>query len=177
MDRKILIAGFNSLESYGIRRLVEDRCTVRVESMWPGAQGAPRPEYDLYIVSADVFVGQVEYFMPRRQKTLVINSRFANAAFDVSGEVSVNSDLSDIEAAIDMRLKLAEDSAVGGAALSQREIEVLRLIAAGKINKEIADQLCISINTVITHRKNLSSKLGVKSASGLSLYAAMHGIV
>ncbi|MDE6753269.1 MAG: helix-turn-helix transcriptional regulator, partial [Muribaculaceae bacterium] len=50
-------------------------------------------------------------------------------------------------------------------------------IAQGKINKEIADILCISVNTVITHRKNISSKLGIKSASGLSLYAMMNGII
>lgn len=61
--------------------------------------------------------------------------------------------------------------------LSNREKEVIKLIASGKINKEIADILCISINTVITHRKNISSKLGIKSASGLSLYAMMNGLI
>ena len=43
--------------------------------------------------------------------------------------------------------------------------------------KEIADSLNISVNTVLTHRKNISSKLGIRSVSGLSLYAMMNGII
>lgn len=62
-------------------------------------------------------------------------------------------------------------------ALSDREIEVLSLVAQGKINKEIADQLCIGLTTVITHRKNIQEKLGLKSVSALTIYAVMHGYV
>ena len=61
--------------------------------------------------------------------------------------------------------------------LSDREIEVLSLIAQGKINKEIADQLNIGMTTVITHRKNIVDKLGMKSVSALTIYAVMHGYV
>ncbi len=61
--------------------------------------------------------------------------------------------------------------------LSDREIEVLSLVAQGKINKEIADQLCIGLTTVITHRKNIQEKLGLKSVSSLTIYAVMHGYV
>lgn len=61
--------------------------------------------------------------------------------------------------------------------LTSRELDVLKEIAAGKTNKEIADSLCISVNTVITHRKNVSQKLGIRSASGLSLYALMNGLI
>ncbi len=61
--------------------------------------------------------------------------------------------------------------------LSDREIEVLALVAQGKINKEIADQLCIGLTTVITHRKNIQEKLGLKSVSALTIYAVMHGYV
>lgn len=61
--------------------------------------------------------------------------------------------------------------------LTQRETMVLQLVVEGLINKEIADRLNISINTVLTHRKNISAKLGIKSVSGLSVYAIMNGIV
>ncbi|MDE6409047.1 MAG: helix-turn-helix transcriptional regulator [Muribaculaceae bacterium] len=61
--------------------------------------------------------------------------------------------------------------------LSIREKEVLKELARGKTNKEIADILSISVNTVITHRKNISTKLGIKSVSGLSLYALMNGVI
>ena len=61
--------------------------------------------------------------------------------------------------------------------LTDREIEVLSLVAQGKINKEIADQLCIGLTTVITHRKNIQEKLGLKSVSSLTIYAVMQGYV
>lgn len=61
--------------------------------------------------------------------------------------------------------------------LSDREIEVMALIAQGYINKEIADQLHIGLATVITHRKNIMDKLGFKSVSALTIYAVMHGYV
>lgn len=57
--------------------------------------------------------------------------------------------------------------------LSDREIEVLKLLTTGNINKEIADKLNISIHTVITHRKNISHKTGIKSVSGLTIYAVL----
>ena len=56
-------------------------------------------------------------------------------------------------------------------------MEVLSLIARGYINKEIADMLCISLTTVISHRKNIMDKLGIRSVSGLTIYAVMHGYV
>lgn len=61
--------------------------------------------------------------------------------------------------------------------LSAREIEVLILVTKGLINKEIADKLNISLTTVISHRKNITEKLGIKSVSGLTIYAVMNGYV
>lgn len=61
--------------------------------------------------------------------------------------------------------------------LSSRETDVLRLIAKGMLNKEIASELSISFNTVLSHRKNIVSKLGIKSVSGLTLYAYISGLV
>ena len=63
------------------------------------------------------------------------------------------------------------------AELTQREVDVLRLVAMGLINKEIADKLNISFNTVLSHRKNITSKLGIRSVSGLSVYAMMNGYI
>ncbi len=61
--------------------------------------------------------------------------------------------------------------------LSDREREVLALVAQGYINKEIADKLCIGLTTVITHRKRIQEKLGLKSVSALTIYAVMQGFV
>lgn len=61
--------------------------------------------------------------------------------------------------------------------LSEREKDILGNVAMGKTNKEIADDLNISIHTVITHRKNITAKLGIKSISGLTVYAIFNGII
>lgn len=61
--------------------------------------------------------------------------------------------------------------------LSDREIDVLKLLVEGNANKEIADKLNISTNTVITHRKNISQKTGIKSVAGLTIYAVVNKII
>ena len=62
-------------------------------------------------------------------------------------------------------------------ALSQREEEVLKLVCTGKLNKEIADELNISMHTVISHRKNICTKLNIKSVPALTIYAVLNGII
>ena len=64
-----------------------------------------------------------------------------------------------------------------GTELTKREIEVLQLLTKGYANKEIADQLFVSIHTVISHRKNITEKTGIKSASGLTMYAILKKII
>ena len=61
--------------------------------------------------------------------------------------------------------------------LSPREIEVLKLIVEGNINKEIAEKLNIGLATVVTHRKNIMEKLNAKSVSTLTVYAVLNGYV
>lgn len=61
--------------------------------------------------------------------------------------------------------------------LTPREREVLKGIVKGLINKEIAESMGVSLATVITHRNNLTDKLGTRSVSALTIFAVMHGIV
>jgi DNA-binding CsgD family transcriptional regulator len=61
--------------------------------------------------------------------------------------------------------------------LTIREKEVLRLIALGQTNKSIAETLFISTHTVISHRKNITEKLGIKSIPGLTVYAILQKII
>ena len=61
--------------------------------------------------------------------------------------------------------------------LSKREIDVLVAVAKGMMNKEIADMMNISINTVISHRKNITRKTGIKSVSGLTVYALLNNLI
>jgi len=61
--------------------------------------------------------------------------------------------------------------------LTKREVEVLRLIASGRSNQEIADELVISLNTVIRHVSNIFAKTGVANRAEAATYASRHGLV
>ena len=61
--------------------------------------------------------------------------------------------------------------------LSDREKDVIISLVQGMANKEIADHLCISVNTVITHRRNIARKLQIHSPAGLTIYAIVNGLV
>ena len=62
-------------------------------------------------------------------------------------------------------------------ALSDREKDVIISLVQGMSNKEIADHLCISVNTVITHRRNIARKLQIHSPAGLTIYAIINSLV
>jgi len=61
--------------------------------------------------------------------------------------------------------------------LSQREREILKLVADGKTSREIAERLSISPKTVDTYRSRLMSKIGVKNLVGLVKFAIRHGLI
>lgn len=61
--------------------------------------------------------------------------------------------------------------------LTKRERDVLVLVAKGLMSKEIAEQLNISIHTVISHRKNITKKTGIKSVAGLAVYAMLNNLM
>ncbi len=61
--------------------------------------------------------------------------------------------------------------------LTSREKLILKHVALGQTNKEIASSLFISTHTVISHRKNITRKLDIKSVSGLTVYAILNGII
>ncbi len=126
-----------------------------------------------YLVSADMLVRSIDFFIARRQRTTIINGER-----DISGMTSIDStaDESDLIEQLGALIVPTQESAIS-TNLSQREIEVLKLVAMGFINKEIAETLSISINTVLTHRRNITAKLGIKSVSGLGVYALMNGYI
>ena len=130
------------------------------------------------------------FFLPRKRKTIVLASD--SPQFQLSG-VPVLNIYEPEEELVKNILKLHQHAHHKGypvkdmppmippahhqELLSAREIEVLVLITKGLINKEIADKLNISLTTVITHRKNITEKLGIKSVSGLTIYAVMNGYI
>lgn len=177
MPRRITLTGLDPLRAHALIDLAAPLCGARFETYARGNLPGPGYEPDALLVTERAFAGNLDYCLSRRNKTAILTEGGENAPDASPAIISLTCDLPEIEYALKSFLKRLEGDTNMQEELSVREKEVLRLIAQGLINKEIADCLCISVNTVITHRKNLSQKLGIKSASGLSLYAAMNGLM
>ncbi|MEG1539871.1 MAG: LuxR C-terminal-related transcriptional regulator [Muribaculaceae bacterium] len=171
----IAIISRNTISAIGIKYLLQDLFSIQatIFQSLTDMDASGQDNYDLYITSSEEYVDNIDYFIPRRNKSLIIASKSTK-----SGILNYNSDENTIIEQLKATIKQVEQSSTSTHnELSQREIDVLKLIATGMLNKEIADSLNISINTVLTHRKNITSKLGIRSVSGLSFYAMMNGYV
>lgn len=137
--------------------------------------------YDYYFTDSDTLVLNADFFLPRKNKTaLLIDSTEEHGALSSTNRITLRSSQ---ETIIEQLQQLfTSDSSSNTTTennkdLSSREVDVLQLIVKGITNKEIADKLNISLNTVLTHRKNITAKLGIKTVSGLTFYAIMNGII
>lgn len=185
---RIALVGLTILERMGLREIAGLFPKVEtVDFNHIGEVFAKEAVADAFVVDSEAYLLNPSFFLPRRLQTLVVmrHSRRKTANKDdqrvdetLPATIYFDSDETEIEDAVLTIIKEAKKNESGSESqLSAREKEVLRELAGGKTNKEIADTLCISINTVITHRKNISGKLGIHSVSGLSLYAVMNGII
>lgn len=89
----------------------------------------------------------------------------------------INDSESAIENIISEAFKGKDTHTISANELSDREIEILKSLVKGMSNKEIAEHHNISIHTVITHRRNVSRKLGIHTVSGLTIYAIINKLV
>ena len=176
MTQKIAIIGFDSLSANGIIKILAEIGDYACNVINNEIDTFQTESYLLYIVSSNILLSYLDFFLPKKNKVLLIISEVCLIDKFPVKTVSVNDGIEKIEMEIRNLLSFA-DNISKREQLSLRELDVLKEIAKGKINKEIADSLNISINTVITHRKNISSKLGIRTASGLSIYAIMNGII
>ena len=185
---EIAIIEPNTLSSLGLKSILEEiipMATIRTFHRFNELMDDTPDMYAHYFISAQIYVEHNAFFLPRKRKTIVLASD--SPQFQLSG-VPVLNIYEPEEELVKNILKLHQHAHHKGypvkdmppmippahhqELLSAREIEVL-----GLINKEIADKLNISLTTVITHRKNITEKLGIKSVSGLTIYAVMNGYI
>lgn len=129
----------------------------------------------------------IKYYVPTDNGELLNNVLFDifNCETDLYSHCALENELF-IPAVSLLEKKVAEQAATDGPpatvpaaeeVLSDREKEIVGCIVRGMTNKEVASHLFISINTVLTHRKNISRKLDIHSVSGLTIYAIAGGLV
>ena len=188
---EIAIVEANTLTSLGLKTILERMIPMAVIRTFHsfGELTDDTPDmYAHYFISAQIYVEHNAFFLPRKRKTIVLAGD--SHQFQLSGVPILNIYQAEEQLVKDI-LKphqhahhdgypvkdMPPTPPTTGHELSAREIEVLVLITKGLINKEIADKLNIGLTTVITHRKNITEKLGIKSVSGLTIYAVMNGYV
>ena len=188
---EIAIVEANTLTSLGLKTILERMIPMAVIRTFHsfGELIDDTPDmYAHYFISAQIYVEHNAFFLPRKRKTIVLAGD--SHQFQLSGVPILDIYQAEEQLVKDI-LKLHQHAhhdgcpvkdmpptpPTTGHELSAREIEVLVLITKGLINKEIADKLNIGLTTVITHRKNITEKLGIKSVSGLTIYAVMNGYV
>ena len=183
--RQIAIILSDTLQSIGLQSLLTDYFPP-VEVCWFPTfdtfnTAGCNDTFDYYFTSPESLVLNADFFLPRRSKTIVLIDGVEGA-----GGISTTSHITikaPQEIIIEQLQQLMANDNSGNLSgetnkdLSTRETDVLQLIVKGITNKEIADKLNISLNTVLTHRKNITAKLGIKTVSGLTFYAIMNGII
>jgi DNA-binding CsgD family transcriptional regulator len=181
---EIAIITPDTLSAAGLRGLLAGIDPGAVVRTFPsfGAFADDTPDmYAWYFVSSQIYVLYNTFFLPRKSKSVLLMHGVGRTVVPPGNHI-----LDIFLPEQRMKVELAKFLAVGtplslpegeGRDLSAREIEILVLIGKGLLNKEIADKLNISLTTVITHRKNIVEKLGIKSVSGLTMYAVMNGYV
>ena len=187
---KIAIIDANTLATLGLKQMLQTVMpimTVDTFGSFTELEANHPEQYFHYFVSMNVVLENKPFFLAQRKKTIVLT-----LSLDTMSQLSEFHSLciNVPESELVRSLLMLEQHAHGHGQnlppmpkvlqqkiLSDREIEVMSLIVQGFINKEIADRLNIGLSTVITHRKNIMDKLGLKSVSALTIYAVTHGYV
>ena len=187
---KIAIVDSNTLSVLGLRQVLQNVMPIiSIDTFGSFAElEASHPEnYYHYFVAMDIVLMHRAFFSSNRHKTIVLTLSLTDTSqLAEFHSLCINQPERQL---ISQMLHLVQHAHGNGRnlppmpqilqqkILSDREIEVMALIVQGFINKEIADRLNIALSTVVTHRKNIMDKLGMKSISALTIYAVMHGYV
>ena len=190
MSPHIAIVDPNTLAALGLKNLLQDIVPIMLVDTYGSfaeLQANNPEQYFHYFVAMNIVLENRQFFLEHRAKTIVLTLALDDAA-SMSNFHSLSVNVPEKQFVRSL-LALEQHAHAHGRnlppiqqctrqnVLSDREIEVLSLVAQGHINKEIADILNISMPTVISHRKNITDKLGMKSISALTIYAVMHGYV
>lgn len=189
MQPQMVIIMENTLSAMALRTLLMDIANGlevvvcdSLDSYTPTEGSVPH-----FFVSSMTIFRNPDYFRHMMRRTIVVTegngSTFAQMGFRTLDATSSEQDI--VRAMLQMHHMghphghphPTATNVVNSSELSQREREVLKLMIKGRINKEIADELHISLSTVIFHRNNICDKLNTRSIGRLTIYAVLNNIV
>ena len=187
---RIAVLSRNGLTGIGLKSLLEKIIPAAEVDLFDGFEAFAAADPDRYFhcfAAADTVIGHNLFFRERLHKTILLTDGTPQPALSGFHGLNVRQSEEGIVRDILRLHQHAHHEGYRGAAepeaspasepLSPREIEVLRLVVQGLLNKQIADRLRIALTTVISHRRNIMQKLGLRSVSALTIYAVTKGYV
>ena len=189
--KKILIIEHSVIISEGLKHIVDnlagfDVCGI-IQSLDRGLE-ITLEEYDMDLVIVDPIVLGIQDIPEGHNLikemtnvpvlAILTSAMSANYASTYDGIIYLTDKANEIEQKITASVNASSSEMKSdGEELSSREKEILVCVAKGMLNKEIADHFNISIYTVITHRKNITRKTGIKTVAGLTVYALLNNLI
>jgi DNA-binding CsgD family transcriptional regulator len=179
--KNVVIISANQLQCLGLKAILEEYFYPEKIMIFRNfADARPIEEQDYIFMPSDLYLAHNSQIKTAKNRIVIFTNHMIGDGIH-DGPDMLNITLPQAE--IIDKLKtifqktLKDKRKIQSQMLSQREIEVLKLVARGYINKQIADKLFISQHTVISHRKNITRKLGIKTVSGLTVYALLNGLI
>ena len=189
--KRVLILEPSVIIAEGLKHVVDDLAGFDVCGMITELEGgleATLEAYDTDIIIADPAIADIRSRSGLHETiknltgvpVLAILTSATDAGFtqDFEGQIYLSDKTAEVEQKISAAVCVnANETRGDGEELSAREKEILVCVAKGMLNKEIADHYNISIYTVITHRKNITRKTGIKTVAGLTVYALLNNLI
>lgn len=184
---RFAILSQNALMRLGLKSLLERILpmieVVQFDSLEELMEEERHEHFFHYFIDSELIEQHNERLLDKLHRTIRLTTQ-ANEQHPVGYTLNINQSEAAIVRDI-MRIRQSGHPAQGHGTprpkpekqLSRRETEVLQLLTKGLINKEIAEELGISLTTVISHRRNLTRKLGIRTVSALTIYAMMNGYI
>ncbi len=179
IDSYLVRKGLASL----LNRLPRTRVIREFDSVDPLIRYIKKHGLDFLIISQSLFNNATDLFLTESgllEKTILLTQDLSeNERNEVHASIALSEGKEEIVQKVMNLLELRSTNSGGfqTGVLTQRESTIVRLVSLGLTNKQMADELFLSTHTVITHRKNISSKLGIKSVSGITVYAIVNNII
>ncbi len=187
--KKILVVSPSPLIAKGLEAVLSERGEFDVAQALPDLSrlsGALARSQDIDLVVIDPMAldyagrGNVRQLLPECGGIVALRTDLSDD--ELYRQFDETLGLYDSPVAIVHKLRKAvsmqrEPAGSDSSELSAREKEILVCVAKGMLNKEIADKLNLSVYTVISHRKNITRKTGIKTVAGLTVYALLNNLI
>lgn len=186
---QVAIIDQNTLAAIGLKNILQNVLpimSVDIFGSFLELQANNPQNYFHYFVSMNIVLENMAFFTENRRKTIVLTPDVQQSSLAQFHSLCISLPEKEFIRSLQALQQHAHGNGKHMPSLPQslrqkiltdREIEVMSLIVQGNINKQIAEKLNISLSTVVTHRKNIMDKLGMRSVSALTIYAVMHGYV